>query len=414
MRHFTLMRQDRRFVCVVLAIAIVGIAGCQSAEKGKMAKAQQILTDSMAADAAHAQYGLRVIGNSSAPATEALITEYLGAVNPETATAAAEAAGDRRLASGTEALKTLFSTKVGAPQIEAARALAKMGDAGALQWLGDQAAGAKGQPSPRVIEALIDVGAYETAREALQKALDSESQSDRDAAYILLADVGEPWAREMVLAGLKKEHGEGRAEAIRALGRVGEAPDAYEIQRFINTLGLVYATIEALGELGDESAVPELKKMAERPEKLVKVYAAAALWKLGKATEAEKIVDPLLQDEDVAIRMELANQLAGIPGASGRLAFLAQDDPDGHVRTAAVRGLREGDAAAAVPILLECAADPDYQVAVVAIDGLSAGADMAAVETVEPFLQSENPYIAISAANALIEILTRAERAPQS
>ena len=288
-----------------------------------------------------------------------------------------------------------------------------MGDAEAIQWLRDQAAGAQGSPSPRVLQALLDVGEYEAARAALETALGSESQSERDLAYILLGDVPEPWAREVVLAGLKKEHGEGREQAIRALGKIGEPADAYEIQRFINTRGLVYATIEALGELGDENAVPELKKMAARPEKSVQVYAAAALWKLGKETEAEKIVEPLLQDEEVAIRVELAKQLAGIPGAGGRLAFLA-DDPESDVRLAAVRGLREGDLGAVLPFLLERAADPDYQVAVVALDALAEGADMTAVEQIEPLLESQNPYVVISAANALIEILTRAEGAPQA
>ena len=153
--------------------------------------------------------------------------------------------------------------------------------------------------------------------------------------------------------------------------------------------------------------------MAQRPEKSAQVYAAAALWKLGKDTEAEKIVDGLLQDEDPEIRKTLAEQLAGIPGAGGRLAFLA-DDTDGQVRIAAVRGLREGDVDAVRSFLIERATDADYQVAVVALDGLAAGGDVAVVETLEPLLASDNPYVAISAANAVIEILDRGEEGPQT
>ncbi|MDX1390716.1 MAG: hypothetical protein R3344_16115, partial [Acidobacteriota bacterium] len=62
------MRQS--VVCLVLAIVLVGIAGCQSAENDRTIHAVQVLSDNMAADPLQAQYGLRVLADGSAPATE--------------------------------------------------------------------------------------------------------------------------------------------------------------------------------------------------------------------------------------------------------------------------------------------------------------------------------------------------------
>jgi len=378
-----------------------------------MNKAQQVLADAMAADPDYTAYGLRVIAGSSAPFTEGLIAEYLGAMNPNTATAAAAAASERGLQAQTEALKTLFGSKQGPPQVEAAHALAKFGDAEALQWLQDEAAAA---PSPRVIEALIDAGDEESARAALDKMLASEEQADRDDAYLQLAEIEQPWALEMVLAGLKKEHGEGREQAIRALGRLGDASHAYQIQRFINTRGLVYASIEALGDLGDEKSITDLEKSVQRPETLVQLYAAAALWKLGKGDEASKVLEPLVADEEIAIRMDLAQQLVGIddPKAIGMLLYLAEDDPDGRVRKIALQGLYDAQGEGVYPALVAGAGDTDYQVAVVALDGLSDHGKVEVADQLVPLLEHENPYVVISAANALIEILNRGAGAPTS
>jgi HEAT repeat protein len=407
-------RTPRRVVSILpLIVLILTVAGCQSAEEMKMNRAQQVLGDAMAANPDYTEYGLRVIAGSSAPFSEGLIAEYLGAVNPRTATAAAIAARERGLETQTDALETLFSSKEGTPQIEAARALARFGDAEALAWLQNEAAGA---PNSRVIEALIDTGDAETARASIEKMLASDDQSIRDEAYVLLAEVEEPWALEMVLAGLKKEHGEGRQQAIRALGKLGDASHAYEIQRFINTQGLVYATIEALGELGDENSIAELEKSMNRPETLVKLYAAAALWKLGKSEEASAVLEPLIGDEEIAIRMDLAQQLAGIDDdkAISMLLYLAEDDPDGRVRKIALQGLYDGQGADVYPALVACSSDADYQVAVVALEGLSHHGKVDVVDQLEPLLEHENPYLVISAANAMIEILNRGLGAPTS
>jgi HEAT repeat protein len=398
---------------ILLIVLILTIAGCQSAEEIKMNRAQQVLGETMAKSAETTEYGLRVISGSSATYGEAIVTGYLGAVNPRTATAAAVAARERGMQAQTEALKTMFNDKVGTPQIEAAHTLATFGDAEALAWLQNEAAGT---PNPRVIVALVDIGDAETARASIEKMLVSEDQSIRDEAYVLLSEIEEPWSLELVVAGLKKEHGEGREQAIRALGKLGDASHAYQIQRFINTRGLVYATLEALGELGDEKSIPDLQESMKRPETLVQIYAAAALWKLGKGDEASPVLEPLVRDEEIAIRMDLAQQLAGIEDdkAIGMLLFLAEDDPDGRVRKIALQGLYDTQGAGVYPALVACSADTDYQVAVVALDGLSQHGKVDVVDQLEPLLEHENPYLVISAANAMVEILNRAGGAPAS
>ena len=221
--------------------------------------------------------------------------------------------------------------------------------------------------------------------------LASDQQTVRDEAYLLLAEIEQPWALEMVLAGLKEEHGEGREQAIRALGKLGDASHAYQIQRFINTRGLVYVTLEALGDLGDENSIAELEKSVKRPETLVQIYAAAALWKLGKGDEAAKVLEPLVANEEIAIRMDLAGQLAGIddPKAISMLRYLAEDDADGRVRKVALQGLYAAQGEGAYPTLVAGAGDTDYQVAVAALDGLSLYGKAEVVDQLEPLLDHE-------------------------
>ena len=50
--------------------------------------------------------------------------------------------------------------------------------------------------------------------------------------------------------------------------------------------------------------------------------------------------------------------------------------------------------------------------AVAALDGLSLYGKAEVVDQLEPLLDHENPYVVISAANALVEILNRGAGAP--
>jgi len=59
------------------------------------------------------------------------------------------------------------------------------------------------------------------------------------------------------------------------------------------------------------------------------------------------------------------------------------------------------------PTLLPRLEDPAYDVKALALDILGPVGTPAVVDTIVPLMDDENPYVAISAANAVIEILSR-------
>jgi len=393
-----------------LAIAgVVLVAGCGPRQDPRVQKAEQVLTEVSAGDPQFTVYALEVAARSSSPTTERFILDHLGATDYQVAYAAARAAFHRPSPAFEEALRALFSTKGGVVKIEAAAALAELGDETSLEWLRENLTDSSGAPNPRVIRYLASVGEADRVRPVLEQALKSEEREPRDQAYVLLGEIDAPWAVEVVLAGFDTERGEGRREAIAAIGKTGDESHAARIQKFINTKGLVFVTIEALGELGNDKWVPAIREMLAHDEKAVKIYSAVALWKLGKGTEVRKVLDDLFVDPDWEVRLRLAEQLATVkdPQALSMLATLAEDQ-EPKVRMEAIRNLsRRVDEVGIEPILAARLEDPAYDVQALALDTLAAVGVPEVVDSVVPLMDNENPYVAISAANAVIEILSR-------
>ena len=108
--------------------------------------------------------------------------------------------------------------------------------------------------------------------------------------------------------------------------RTGDPAAAGKIDRYANTKGLVFVTLEALGELGSPESVKAVKPMLSNESAPARTYASVALWKLGEKSEAVTVVNELIQDPDPTGRRMLASQLASIDDeevASGRI----DDDP---------------------------------------------------------------------------------------
>jgi HEAT repeat protein len=75
-----------------------------------------------------------------------------------------------------------------------------------------------------------------------------------------------------------------------------------------------------------------------------------------------------------------------------------------------VRSLAVGAAAADVPTFLRAAGDEDYEVATVALSALAKlGVPADAVAQLAPLLDSGNPYVRLSAANAILTLERGAE-----
>lgn len=397
-----------RVPSVTLLGAIVALlVGCGSTDRVSR-KAEAACLDRMQQDFQFARYGLNLAARYDGPFARQLLVDHLLSDNYQTALAAAKGISDAPDPAAEEALRQVFADKEGALRLSAAVALAKLGDAEASEWLKQQIDGVGGPAKLNVLAFLGKQGEQDLVRPIVQKMMDSESQAGRDEAYLVLGEIGEPWATKLLLQGLEREHGKGRKQAIVALGITGDPAVAAELTPFVNTRGLVFATLEALGRLGNPDVEPALEKMLAKDEPLAQLYAGTALWKLGLLEEPQATLGPLTTVQDPQVRSTLAEQLASVndPAALSMLLALAGDtNPD--VRAAAVRAFSEQADAATQAALLERVEDPAYTVSTAAVEALGRMGGPETIERLEPLLDNDNPYVAISAANAILEIKAR-------
>jgi len=389
--------------------------GCETSREHRgVGKAERVLKDVLVQDPQFTRYALDIAAHSTSSFSEALILEHLGATDSETVYAAAQAAARRPVPGHEDALQKILSSKIGAVRVQAAGALARLGDEKAANWLEESAEGVPGVPNTEAIRLLILAGRDSPGIQAiLRKGLKAQEQEKRDEIYALLGEIGESWSVDLIVEGFEREHGAGRREAIVALGRAGDPARAAPIRRFIGTRGLVFATVEALGNLEDRESIPALQEMLGHPERRLQVHAAVALFKLGMGAEVQEKLGSILTDDDRRIRQALAEQLGSDDSDLGlsMLATLAED-PEPRVREEAVRGLREKDDPRLEQIFLGRVTDSEYEIASLALGALGKVGSASTLDAIEPLLQSENGYVAISAANAILEIAARVGEKP--
>lgn len=391
------------FVVCLVGLAVVGCGGA-----GGSSKALQAYQDTMAKDQAFQIFGIETAARSSATATEAFLIEGAQAKPYKVSQAALHGLVDRQVAGATDALAAAFEAKGGAQKQLAAVALARGGDADARGWLVEQLSTDPNGVTSDVLVYLADMGEDDAVKPILADRVGHDDEPTRDQAYLTLGRIPKPWSAQLLLAGLKSEHGARRKEAISALGNVGDPAVVPQIKKFTNTQGLVFATIEALGKLGGDEAVASLQKAADTEEPLVRLYAGAGLWRAGDVETGKGIIDGYVAAEDPTLRLNVAQQLAGIEDAAARdiLLTLAHDD-DPTVRTEALRGLLHNGGPEIEGPLLDVLQVEDYQAVTIALECLGRYAGATALPAIEPLLESTNPYLVIASANAILEIEER-------
>jgi len=233
----------------------------------------------------------------------------------------------------------------------------------------------------------------------------SDDQATRDEAYGVLGAIKQPWAVPMLLDGLKNEHGEARLQPIVSLGHTGDPAVAAKIVPFVNTQGLVFASLEALGGLGNESSLSAIQPMLEHEQPLVRVYAGTAAWRLGHEDLATPVLEPQVEAEDPVVRRNLAEQLAPIdaPAASQLLVRLSADD-DRDVCISALRALSGRSGPEVEAALIAATQSSDYQVASAALDALADTGGAGALAAAKARLDDENPYVEVTAAHAVLTL----------
>jgi HEAT repeat protein len=390
----------------ILFVLLAAVVGCAGGDDAATRKAKQVFGDTMASHQEYTKYAVSIAHDSPSPWARQRIIDLMGSDNYPTALEAARAIQDDPPAEARALLESVFTEKKGALKLQAAIALARLGDQAAMDWLAEAVEGGTAALNLDAAQLLAEQGDVEPLKAQFRAFMASERLDIRNEGYAMLGAIGEPWATEMLLEGLDNEHGEDRQQAIIALGQTGQADVANKISRFYNTQGLVFATLEALGNLGDPRTAGAAESMTEHDEKAVRVYAAAAVWRMGNEAKAVEVLEPLVGDEDPAIRNLVAEQLAPIEADQAKqwlVALLRDADP--MIKVSALRSLATRATAEDVPLLLEAAADSNYEVATVALNvlaGLEATPEQ--IDHLRPLMDSDEPYIALSAAHTVLAL----------
>ncbi len=393
------MHRPYRWPTLLAGLALV--AACSS-EPAEVSLAREVLAQKSAEDDRYHLYALSIMSDSDAPHARSMILDAIAGENRVAASEAIRGLRQNTDEATRDALRTAFG-KGGSVQALAASVLAVSGDGESIEWLAEQL-GQGGLPGS-AMAALAATEHSEAVRTSLRGMIWSKSLSTRNEGYAILGEVRAPWALELLLEGLDKEFGQERVEPILALGRVGDPAAAEAIGRWVNTQGLVLASLEALGRLGDWGSLGVIEPMLDHEQPLVRAYAAAAAWHLGAQEAAMAAIPALVSDADPATRRALAEQLLG--GAGDEVtAWLSQlaSDGDKGVRAEAYRGLVGRQTSGLVTLLVEGAQDADYEVATIALSGLALAGNASDSAALGPLLESDNPYLAISAAHTVLEL----------
>ena len=406
-------RNSRGNVRMVIGLGatVVLLAGCGGGGGGGVAdRAMETITATAAESPDHLAYALDVASRSEAPLTGRLLLEHAGDRSYDAAHAALHGLVERKVEGGAPILSAVFEEKRGALKIMAALALATQGDDTGVAWLLEQFGDPRQAPGADAMAYLGTHGQEDAILEVATSTISSDDERRRDEVYLALGQIGSPRAKELLLAGLDREHGERRQTSIVAVGMTGDPELVSKIAKFTNTQGLVTSTIEALGKLGGPGAVEAVSKFVGHDEALVRSYAVEAMLRAGAAVEAvAPALDGLAQDADPGVRQQIALRLGGVDHELARqtLAALAGDGELG-VRLEAMRSLLRGATPAEVDLFVAGAADTSYEVQAVALEALGrVGTPDLIPTTLEPLFDAPIPYARIAAASAVVEILAR-------
>lgn len=392
---------------VFLGLLMVAGVGCGSADPvdEKSVEALAVYNAVMDADRAYEQYGIQIATQSTAPETGAILIEKSGAKGYETFSTALRGLADRPIPEAMDALQAAFATRRGGAKQVAALALAYLDDPAAIEWLKGIAEAETTSTNAEILAFLGNHGEKDLVESLLYRRLESDDEVVRDETFLILGQIRQPWAVEILKKGLAVELGARRKHAIIAMGEAGDPTLAEYVQRFVNTQGLVLDAIESLGKLGNTEVVPRLQKLAAHEDELVQVVSAAALLKLGDAATAGPVLDRLATADKERVRVTLANQLHEVHDEVSRsvLVKLAGDATSSVVRPALL-GLEHNGDPSLEAMVVDKLAGTDPDVIMAALDCLGNWGSLAAIDSIEPLLAHDNPYVQLCAANAILEI----------
>lgn len=336
----------------LVALGAVACGGGPAADPPEVVRAKQVLDEAWGEGGTVAQLSLSLFaGHPGLAEGRARLEEALKSSAPASRLEAVRALGAWGTNDVIPLLKPLVADASPAVAAAAARVLAGLGDATGRDFLAANVRDSNGNLQPETCVALAKLDAAACVSEAL-KDLGAKDASTSANAAATLGLAGGNEAREALRKALKAAHGERRAPIIEALGRAGDpAQDIPYLMQLSGYRESAVSVVRALGYLGGDVAIGELRRFLGLDDPGARVEAAIALLRAG-VTDAD-VVSALTvgtTSDQAGLRYLVASNAAGLtktPELEALVAGLA-GDPEASVRAAAIRALRETPGAAAL------------------------------------------------------------------
>lgn len=235
--------------------------------------------------------------------------------------------GDNRAAAALVPLLKESNTEL---RIAAAEALGRIGDQRAVPYLLNLI---EDEAEPVILKTLSSLRKIKKPETALpvMVLLQHENSRVRQRACDVLGQVGDAVVAERLEQILKNDRAEDvRAAAAKALGEIRD-PGSVDIliDALHDAFSIRCRAIVALGELGDEVALPSLLAMLKDPAPEIRYHATQSLAELGHETGIKNI-QPLLDDSNAMVRR----------GAAKALETLGQGDAERLLGSSTQQGMR--------------------------------------------------------------------------
>lgn len=378
--------------------------------------APAVISLQAALDPANPNYAARaaeVLGQIGDRAAIPALAELAEHPDPQLRNAALWALGALGSGAHLDAVRAWFDETAGTDRDHAFEALARSGNARALEVVVAELVDGSQQRRKTAAEHLGRFGS--DAVNALEPLLHSSVRRDRSAALDALGSVEHPEAERLLREGLSSAQSDVQAAAIRGLARRGGADAHARIATLWSSryTEVRRATAAALGRFGDPGDLESLELLASDGSMSVRVAAATSLGALGpkahhsllglalhgpEGATASAAAAALLEstgDPKTAVKVlrsrhaesrEVAAAAIAEHGPSGRLAVVqAVTGDDDRVRGPAATLLRQIGAGAA-PDLLVAAEDAAPEALPEVLDLLAEFGDPMAVTFAVPLV----------------------------
>jgi HEAT repeat protein len=249
-------------------------------------------------------------------------------------------------------------------------------------------------------------GTRRPAPTALKRALQDRAPSVRIAALNALGDLGEMSAIDMIAGIARAEDGPVQVFALGALVKLGRADAASDVHgaATLPDPDMRMAAVGVLGRLKNPSSLRVLNQAVYDPDPAVRAFAAGALGEFGDPEGAAPLMHAI-GDEHPRVRSMAAMSLGRLKAAHTRpILWQVARDPVELVRAGAVEGLlRLGDSEATL-VAADLAKHPDPSVRGAAAQALGSTHDKRVLPVLDRLRQDLQPQPRLMAARALGKI----------